>query len=447
MPAPDYLFDLPRLDRVVRRPGYGGAYSRAVLYSVAEARAVEAMVYSDGAAYDRADRNLFEVRDADGGGRLVQFERPTLSVVVTDPRHRRIVERWCRIGQPVRAVLVGTPWSDHVVWDVPSRPTGLEVDVENGSGRVSGWLAELVQPGAGLDEPHRPGGTVRRTPDLLAGAVDGILLDGLAEDDARPGLGLAWGLSATADAETTVENGEQRLTADVDVAARLEFSRVLPLSGIWVTAEAVVGGPDGAPLSATEYGRVRVAVAALGQDGTLLAEAEAQALTGSPELTGPVLVAPSVYLPDGTWSVRLRLSITGDGATVVALSSLRLLTVDAADGAWRDAPGGRYVGGLYVLNDDPEAAGYADVEAYGLRRDASGETTTALATETYEVQIELPDGTVATGTRAYAELTPTDAGEARVTPDEADATARTDGSPSVADATLRDPARPTTTDV
>ena len=65
---------------------------------------------------------------------------------------------------------------------------------------------------------------------------------------------------------------------------------------------------------------------------------------------------------------------------------------------------GRIVGGLYKVG---EGAGYVEAEPYG---DAG------LDVQTYEIHVQRPDGTVATGTYGYATLTPPPIEAARVRP-------------------------------
>lgn len=330
MPTPPYLLALPRLDDVVRRPGPGGAYERAVLYT--DADAVGALVYGDdGAAFERAGRAFFEVRAVDGGGRRVRFERPTLRAVVVRPRDRAVAERWALARVPVRAVLLGAAVADHVVWDRPAVPVVLGAD----AGGVSGLAVELSEPSAGTDAPHAPGGSVRRSPDLLAGALDGLLLGGYAEDPDRPGAGLARGLTVSDGDAVSVAGGEQLVSLASGDRAHVEASRVLPAPGLHVVAEAVVSGPGGAGLAESGHapGDVSVELAALDVTGGVLAVYALPVVAAG----GPEVAAPGLTLPTGTWRVRVRVVVTGPaGGGPVALSSLRLLTVDPTGG---DVPG------------------------------------------------------------------------------------------------------------
>ena len=312
MPTPTYLYGLDRLDDIVRRPGPRGAYDRAVVYAEGaggwtDADVVEALVYGDSATFERADRSFFEVRPADGGGQMVRSERPTLSALVTRPRDRAVAERWGRDRTPLRALLMGTAWSDHVVWDRPARPTVVETD---GSG-VSGLALTLAEIAPGSDGPHDSAGAVRRSPDLLAGVLDGLVLGGLTEDPDRPASGLARGLLATAGAAASVAAGEQRAAPADGVTASLEHIRPLPLgSSLWTVAEAVVSGPAGAALSGYDPGDVAVSLEALDGAGVVLAASTLPVLAaGGPEVAGVAL-----RLPGGTRAARHSLARRGQTA-------------------------------------------------------------------------------------------------------------------------------------
>lgn len=335
MPAPDYLLTAPGLDGALRREGPGGAFERAVLYAEDAAGAlagpVDALAYGDGAAFARGDRALFEARDADGGGRRVRFERPEARLLVTDPSGRRVAEAWARAGTRVCAVLVGASTADHVVWDVPVRLLDLAAE----AGGMQGTLVALTLPGAGADDPHAEGGTVRRSPDLLAGVVDGLLLGGYTEDSDSVLAGLARGWTRSVDATASVAGGEQRLTPDAPGSGTsttyLEHRRTLPLPGLPVAAEVVVAGPDGAALAAAELGDVEVEVAALDRAGAFLERSRWPVFGDVPEVAAPGLV-----LPAGTWTFRLRVLVTaraGEAVPVVAVASARLLTLAPRSGA------------------------------------------------------------------------------------------------------------------
>ncbi|MEO0559502.1 MAG: hypothetical protein AAF170_15100 [Bacteroidota bacterium] len=318
MATPSYLFDLPRIDDVVRRPRSQGAYDRVIVYDSVAERAVNGLVYGDSSAFERRERSFFEVRGLDGGGRMLRFERPTLGALVTHPRDRRIVERWVMLGTPLRALLISNRWGDHVVWDAPVRADSVEADSDG----VSGLAVTLQQPGAGTEDPIREGGTIRRSSDLLAGVLDGLVLDGLSDDPSNA-LGLAHGFSARL-GKTEVHTGEQRLAGSDGAEVYVETSRVLPAPGLTVAAEVFLSGPLGAILdSSFDADDIRAELAALTADGVVIASS-----TATPLDTAPAPAVPELTLPPSTWSVRIRVLVTGRGLeTDVAVSSVRLLTV------------------------------------------------------------------------------------------------------------------------
>ena len=319
--------------------------------------------------------------DSHGGGRALRFERPELGALVTAPRDRRIAERWVLSGTRLRGLLLGTPWGDHVVWDRPTRAVGVAVD----AGGVTGLALTLVRSGAGSDDPHAVGGTIRRSPDLLAGALDGVLLGGLTEDAGRPGEGLAFGLTRGENTTTSVVGGEQRVSGPDGVYSSVEHVRALPVPGLGVWVEGVVGGPDGTSPAGYDPTNVVVELAALSPAGAVLAQSSQDAIVAGAASgqVGPAAVVAHLALPAATQSVRLRLRVYNQpGASGIALSTVRLLTcapppplpplvADAT--AYRTS---RDAHGNLVLTPDAEASpttAYRDSDGNLVLSDADGD--------------------------------------------------------------------------